>query len=74
MIQLTKEAKRMIGERKGMRIRNRLALEMDKSTSTIERWLTDNDEMLTTALAVKIISEETGLSANQILTEHTEAA
>lgn len=65
---LSEKAKQIIQHRDGMRIRNRLAYELDKSYATIERWLTTNDEMLTTASALRIIREETGLTDDQILT------
>lgn len=54
---------------KNMVCKNRLALEMDKSQYTIQRWINTNDEMLTTASALKVIREETGLSDDEILTE-----
>lgn len=55
--------------RNNKRIKNRLALEMDKSSFTIERWITTNDQSLTLASALKIIKEETGLTDNEILEE-----
>lgn len=55
--------------KKSKRCKNRLAYELDKNLRTITNWLNDNDIMLTTALAVKIISEETGLKDTEILIE-----
>ncbi len=48
-------------------LRNRLQLELNKSASTIQRYLNDNSEDLTTATALKIIGEETGLEQSEIL-------
>lgn len=55
--------------RSNMRLRNRLALELDKSHSTLNRWISDNDDNLTKAAALVIIREETGLDDSQILEE-----
>lgn len=54
-----------------VRAKNRLALELDCSVQTIERWIKENEEngKLTTAKAVQVISEETGLGQDQILEE-----
>jgi hypothetical protein len=51
------------------RVRARLQLELDKSEFTINRYIADNDSngMLTTAAALKVIREETGLNDSQIL-------
>lgn len=56
------------------RLRNRLALEMDKSQETVERWYRMNPDNgdLTTAKALQIIREETGLTDDQILDESEE--
>lgn len=58
------------------RCKNRLALELDRTVNTVERWLrdarnreNDNGIMLTTAPAMKVIREETGLTDEQILTQ-----
>lgn len=54
---------------------NRLGYELGGEkgahTNTIERWIDDNKENgpLTTVKAIEIISEETGLTQEQILTE-----
>lgn len=48
-------------------LRNRLAYELKKSAITIDRWIRDNDIMLTTASALKIIKEETNLQDADIL-------
>lgn len=53
--------------RESKRCKNRLAFELDKNPRTITEWLNNNDIMLTTALAVKIVSEETKLSEAEIL-------
>lgn len=50
--------------------RNRLAYEMKRSGRTIERYLAESpvNIILTTAHALKIISEETGISNSKLLT------
>ncbi len=55
------------------RAKNRLALEFDRSVHTIERWIDDNDDNgpLTTAGAIKIIAEETGMQPDEILKNPT---
>lgn len=75
-MQLTEKAIQMIQHRDGLRIRNRLAFELDKSYATISRWLLDAERnegdkgvMLTTAQALQIIREETGLTDAEILTQ-----
>lgn len=54
-----------------VRTRNRLALELDCSVPTVDRWIKENEPNgnLTKASAVKIIAEETGLGDSQILEE-----
>lgn len=61
--------------KKNLRLRNRLALEMDKSAQTIERWIDVNESNgdLTTIKAIQVIREETGLADTEIL-EETEVA
>jgi hypothetical protein len=53
------------------RAKNRLALVMDCSVHTIERWISDNEDngSLTKTKAVQIIGEETGLPEADILEE-----
>lgn len=51
------------------RLKNRLALDLDISPSTLNRWIADNDDNLTKAAALQIIREETGLSDSEILEE-----
>ncbi|OLY94801.1 hypothetical protein [Cnuella takakiae] len=53
--------------RNNKRVRARLQLELDRSEYTINRYVQENDIMLTTATALKIIREETGLTTKQIL-------
>lgn len=52
-----------------VRTKNRLALELDCSAQTIERWIKENESNgnLTKAKAVQIIREETKLPDAQIL-------
>lgn len=56
------------------RTKNRLALELDCSVQTIDRWIRENEGNgdLTKAAALKVIREETGLSDQEILEEETE--
>ena len=51
------------------KIKNRLALELDKSSYTIERWISENNEQLTLAASLKIIKEELELTDSAILEE-----
>jgi hypothetical protein len=52
-----------------LRAKNRIALELDCSVQTVERWMKENENNgnLTKAKAVSIISEETGLNEQDIL-------
>lgn len=54
-----------------VRAKNRLALELNCSVQTVERWIKENEEngKLTTAKAIQVIGEETGLDDSQILEE-----
>lgn len=56
------------------RTKNRLALELDCSVHTVERWITDNEDNgnLTKSKSIEIISEETGLKESEILEESAE--
>lgn len=56
------------------RARARLQLDMDKSEYTVNRWISENDHngSLTTAAALKVIREETGLDDGEILEEVSE--
>lgn len=53
------------------RLKTRLALELSKSVYTVDRWLLENmdNSPLTTAKALQVIREETGLKDSQILEE-----
>ena len=62
---LTQKALTKIG--KNGTLKGRLADAMGKSMFTIHRWIKDNDPMLTTATALQIIREETGMSDDEIL-------
>lgn len=80
-MQLTEKAIQVIQHRDGLNIRNRLAYELKKSYATIERWLEDASNgtgergvMLTTAQALQIIREETGLTDAEILTQESAQA
>lgn len=45
----------------------KLQIELDKSAPTIQRYLDDNDIMLTTASSLSVISKEFGLKEKEIL-------
>lgn len=49
------------------RLRALLALALDKSDFTIQRYITTNDDSLTKAAAMQVIREETGLDDFEIL-------
>jgi hypothetical protein len=53
--------------RNNKRVRARLQLDLNRSEYTINRYIDDNDIMLTTAQALTVIREEAGLSDDQIL-------
>lgn len=73
-MKLTQHAKEAVKNNK--RARARLQLILDKSEYTINRYIQDNEEnsMLTTAAALKVIREETGLADTEILEEVEEKA
>lgn len=48
---------------------NRLAYEFAKHRTTIDRWVRNNDVMLTTAMGVKAIAEELDIPESEVLTE-----
>lgn len=54
-------------------VKNRLALELNKSSYTIERWIKENDDNLTKAASMAIIREELGLTDSEILQEENES-
>lgn len=53
--------------KKNTRLKTRLALAMDVSVYTIDRWLKDNSDDLTKAASLQVIKEETGLDDSEIL-------
>lgn len=53
--------------KKNLSAKNRLQFELEISFMTIQRWLKENNTKLTTAHALKIISEETGISQSDLL-------
>lgn len=57
------------GLKNNKRARARLQLDLNKSEYTINKYIGENDIMLTTATALVIIREETGLVDAQILEE-----
>lgn len=64
---LTTKAKQLIRDRKGLRIRNRLALELNVTAKTIDVWLANDDSILTSRMAIDILSDETGLPAEELV-------
>lgn len=66
MTKLTADALKKV--RENQRLRNRLTLEMEKHPDTIKRWLASNDERLTMAQPLQIISEELGVEKSELLT------
>lgn len=54
------------------RIIGRLMGEFDRNQNTIINWISSKDIRLTTQTAVNIISEESGLSREEILEESNE--
>jgi hypothetical protein len=60
--------------RSNKRARARLQLSLNKSEYTINKYISDNDIMLTTAIALKVIREETGLDDSEILEDVSEFA
>ncbi len=65
MTRITKEVLKKVNASK--KIRNRLAFQLDKESSTIKRWISTNDIKLTGALALNIISEELQIPQIEIL-------
>lgn len=53
--------------RKNNKLIGRLIMEFNRGQNTIENWLKSDNSPLTTPLGVKIISEETGLTDEEIL-------
>lgn len=76
IMKLSKAAIEAIQNKDVLRLRNRLSLELDVHSATVERWARDNDDdnRLTTVTALQIISEETGLSQEEILINVNSAA
>lgn len=68
-MQLTEKAAYEV--KKNRRCINLIALAMDAHSGTVERWIKENesDGDLTKAKVVEIISEETGLPQEEILTK-----
>jgi hypothetical protein len=52
----------------------RLQIALDKSAPTIQRYLDDNDIMLTTSNALTVIKDELSLSESEILEPQTAQA
>lgn len=67
---MTKVKQEIIEQIKGSgKAKGRLAYVFAKSTDSIDRWLKNNDIMLTTPMAVKAIAEELEINESEILTE-----
>jgi hypothetical protein len=70
---LTKKAIELL--KKNQVAKNRLALVLSRSGATINRWLYESDTLiLTTAAALEVIREETGLSDDEILEQQNKTA
>jgi hypothetical protein len=70
---LTKKAIELL--KKNQVAKNRLALVLSRSGATINRWLYESDTLiLTTAAALEVIREETGLSDDDILEQQNKTA
>lgn len=54
--------------KKGLNVKNRLQLELNISYLTLQRWLKGNDDKLTQAKVLNIVSDELGISRDQLLT------
>lgn len=63
---LTTRAKQLIRHRRGLRIRNRLAYELNVTSKTIDIWLANDDAILTSKMAIEILTDETGLAASEL--------
>lgn len=64
---LTTRAKQLIRHRRGLRIRNRLAYELNVTSKTIDIWLANDDSILTSRNVIAILSNETGLPADELI-------
>lgn len=64
---LSTKAKQLIRHRRGLRIRNRLAYEINVTSKTIDIWLANDDSILTSRKVIAILSEETGLPAEELV-------
>lgn len=64
---LTTKVKQLIRHRRGLRIRNRLAYEMNVTSKTIDVWLANDDSILTSRMAIDILSQETGLNQDELI-------
>lgn len=54
------------------RVKARLMLALDRGSGMVEKWIKHNNSpMLTTAVALKIIMEETGLNQDEILVDES---
>lgn len=63
---ISEKAKRAIKDSE--LLKGRLADALGRSVSSVNRWVYENDTLiLTTAIAVQIIKEETGLTEDEIL-------
>lgn len=60
--------KAIAGLKKNHKAIARLMIAFNRGSQTIEDWMRSRDIRLTTAMAVQIISEETGLTEDEILT------
>lgn len=61
---ITKKALDAIMEPK---VRMKIALQMNCSDVTVQRWIRNNDDCLTKAAVLTVIKQETGLEESEIL-------
>lgn len=66
-MKLSIKAKEALKSREGVRVRNIIALALNKSVATVQRWIESDDDNLTKVVVLDIIKKETGLTEDQIL-------
>lgn len=66
MIQVRQEILEKMNTRQ---VKTRLAYEFNRDLRTIDRWIKDNDPMLTTPMCVRAVAEELSVPESEVLTE-----
>lgn len=72
-MRLTKKTIEFLNSEEALRCRNLLALALNKSQYTIQRYINENNDELTKAAALEVICKETGMSNDEILKKDTAA-